>query len=96
MIRYQGTGEHFVGFDDGKLEHVDSGWRVVTDGLRYAVFFRSEKGFEEHPRAYLNLTDMRSEYPVYECQGAKTAFLFMSADWIESTEREPTTPRTVQ
>ena len=25
---------------------------IVTDGLRYAVFFRSEKGFEEHPRAY--------------------------------------------
>ena len=68
---------------------------IVTDGLRYAVFFCSEKGFEEHPRAYLNLTDMRSEYPVYECQGAKEAFLLMSADWIESTRREPTAPRTV-
>jgi len=56
---------------------------IVTDGLRYAVFFRSEKGFEEQPRAYLNLTDMRTEYPVYECLGAKEAFLLMSADWIE-------------
>lgn len=58
---------------------------IVTDGIRYAVFFRSDKGFEETPRAYLNLTEMRSEYPVYDCQGAKDAFLLMSADWIESS-----------
>jgi hypothetical protein len=69
---------------------------IVTDGLRYAVFFRTEHGFEEHPRAYLNLTDMRSEYPVYECGGAKEAFLLMSGDWIESARGEPTTPPTVQ
>jgi hypothetical protein len=54
---------------------------IVTDGLRYAVFFRTEQGFEEQHRAYLNLADMRSEYPVYECGGAKEAFLLMSSDW---------------
>jgi hypothetical protein len=63
---------------------------IVTDGIRYAVFFRSKSGFEEHPKAYLNLADMRSEYPIYECQGAKEAFLLMSADWIEARKRELT------
>jgi hypothetical protein len=62
---------------------------IVTDGLRYAVFFLTAKGFEEHPRAYLNLTDMRSEYPAYECGGAKEAFLLMSSDWIESAGESP-------
>jgi hypothetical protein len=60
---------------------------IVTDGLRYAVFFRSEHGFEEHPRAYLNLTDMRVKYPVYKCLGAKDAFLLMSSDWTETQKQ---------
>lgn len=55
---------------------------IVTDGVRYGVYFRRDGAFPNEPHAYLNLTRMRDAYPILKCQGAKYAFLFMSADWV--------------
>lgn len=55
---------------------------IVTDGLRYGVYFRQDGKFPNEPHAYLNLTRMRNAYPLLKCKGAKEAFLFMSADWV--------------
>lgn len=56
---------------------------IVTDGRRYAVFLRNPDGdFDKSPSAYLNLTKMRSAYPIYgECKGATEAILMMSKHW---------------
>jgi hypothetical protein len=54
---------------------------IVTDGIRYGVYFQSEGKFRDHPDAYLNITHMREAYPVLHCHGAKDAFLYLSADW---------------
>lgn len=58
---------------------------IVTDGLRYGVFVKSgddssqeDEDFSLH--AYLNLTRLRQEYPVYECMGAKEALRVMSPE----------------
>ena len=58
---------------------------IVTDGVRYGVYFKQDGVFPNEPHAYLNLTRMRDQYPILECKGAKDAFLFMSADWVPST-----------
>jgi predicted type IV restriction endonuclease len=54
---------------------------IVTDGIRYGVYFQREGKFRDHPDAYLNITNMREAYPVLHCRGAKDAFLYLSADW---------------
>ena len=54
---------------------------VVTDGLRYGIFTRMSKDEEFSRYAYLNLTTLRSEYPIYECKGAKEAILAMTPEW---------------
>lgn len=58
---------------------------IVTDGVRYGVYFKQDGAFRNEPQAYLNLTRMREEYPLLRCKGAKEAFLFMSADWVQTT-----------
>lgn len=55
---------------------------IVTDGLRYGIYFKTNGVFQNQPHAYLNLTRMRGEYPLLKCKGTKDAFLFMSADWV--------------
>lgn len=57
---------------------------IVTDGVRYGVYFKKDGAFPNEPYAYLNLTRMRDQYPLLKCKGAKEAFLFMSADWVPS------------
>ncbi len=53
---------------------------VVTDGLRYGIFTMDEnKEFALY--AYLNLTRLRNEYPIYECEGAQEAILAMTPEW---------------
>ena len=52
---------------------------VVTDGLRYGIFTREDEEFS--PYAYLNLTRLRNEYPIYGCKGAKEALLAMTPEW---------------
>jgi hypothetical protein len=60
---------------------------IVTDGLRYGVYTRRGDGkFNEYPKAYLNLTNLRAEYPVYPCRGAQDALLAMSSDWNPAQE----------
>lgn len=57
---------------------------IVTDGIRYGIFvsWDNEKNLPQFPTAYLNLTDLRDEYPVYgECRGADEALLYLSAGW---------------
>lgn len=58
---------------------------IVTDGVRYGVYFKQDGAFRDDPHAYLNLTRMREEYSLLHCKGAKEAFLFMSADWVPIT-----------
>jgi hypothetical protein len=53
---------------------------IVTDGLRYGVYTRSDlEPF--HLYAYLNLTRLRHDYPIYECKGAEEALLAMAPEW---------------
>lgn len=54
---------------------------IVTDGLRYGVYIRNEKNFKLH--AYMNLTDLKDEYPIYNCYGVKEALRVMTPDWSE-------------
>ena len=56
---------------------------IVTDGLRYGVYVR--KGKEPlRLYAYLNLTRLRGDYPVYPCNGAEDALLTMAPEWKPS------------
>jgi len=57
---------------------------IVTDGVRYGIYFKKEGSFTSQPQAYLNLIRMRENYPLLSCKGTKEAFLFMSADWVPS------------
>ena len=61
---------------------------VVTDGLRYGVFKRdrvfSSQQHNFSPYAYLNLTRLRTEYPLYECKGSKEALYSMTPEWLQS------------
>lgn len=52
---------------------------VVTDGLRYGIFARVRDSFSRY--AYLNLTRLRKDYPIYKCKGAKEAILAMTPEW---------------
>jgi hypothetical protein len=54
---------------------------IVTDGLRYGVYARhgTRETFRLH--AYLNLTRLRRNYPIYECEGAEDALLAMAPEW---------------
>ncbi len=59
---------------------------IVTDGLRYGVFARNSNNSDEPQEislhAYLNLTRLRNEYPLYHCKGAKDTLLsMMTQDW---------------
>lgn len=65
---------------------------IVTDGIRYGVYVKVASGeFELY--AYLNLSRLRDEYPIYPCHGAEEALLAMSPDWrpskLESGWKEP-------
>ncbi|QGS32434.1 hypothetical protein [Cupriavidus metallidurans] len=53
---------------------------IVTDGMRFGVYTRPGGGeFKLH--AYLNLTRLRDEYPVYQCGGARQALLALAPEW---------------
>ncbi len=56
---------------------------IVTDGLRYGVYLKTKSKFRLH--AYLNLTDLRSEYPIYDCHWARDALRAMTPDWNMET-----------
>ena len=52
---------------------------IVTDGLRYGVYSKDEQGIF-FLDAYLNLTRLINQYPIYGCDGAMEAFLLMSPE----------------
>ncbi|MFZ1291247.1 MAG: hypothetical protein WAR79_14215 [Melioribacteraceae bacterium] len=54
---------------------------IVSDGLRYGVYFK-EKG-QFILKAYMNLTNLREEYPIYNCSGVKDALLFITPEYKE-------------
>lgn len=54
---------------------------ITTDGIRYAVFRRDDgEEFYEEPSSYLNVRDMRDEYPVLgdQCAGAVQTIIQLS------------------
>jgi hypothetical protein len=54
---------------------------IVTDGLRYGVYVRQGKKEDFQLSAYLNLTRLRRDYPIYKCKGAEDALLAMAPEW---------------
>lgn len=57
---------------------------IVTDGLRYGVYTRGQGKFNLY--AYLNLTRLRRDYPIYSCSGAEEALLAMAPEWTHNVE----------
>jgi hypothetical protein len=53
---------------------------IVTDGMRYGVYTRGDKG-QFHLYAYLNLARLRRNYSTLECHGAEEALLSMAPEW---------------
>jgi hypothetical protein len=53
---------------------------IVTDGLRYGVFTR-DRDVEFRLYAYLNLTNLKRQYPILKCHGAEEALLSMAPEW---------------
>ena len=71
---------------DYALDSNGCGRIIVTNGLRYGVFTRDtdktqgKKDFSLF--AYMNLTRLRREYPIYDnCKGARDALLAMAPEW---------------
>lgn len=64
---------------DYALEKQNCNRLIVTDGLRYGVYSKNEHG-DFFLDAYLNLTRLKSGYPIYGCNGAMEAFLLMSPE----------------
>lgn len=54
---------------------------IVTDGLRYGVFVRDSVDQPFSLYAYMNLTRLRNDYPIYECKGVRDALLMMTPEW---------------
>ena len=54
---------------------------VVTDGLRYGVYIRNKSNSEFSLHSYMNLTNLKDNYPVYDCRGTKEALLAMTPEW---------------
>lgn len=48
----------------------------ITDGIRYSVFERENDNFSL--KAYLNILNMRKDYPLYRCAGAVQAIIKMA------------------
>lgn len=55
---------------------------IVTDGIRYGIYVQKESIF--HLYAYMNLTELRDEYPIYNCFGVKEALRAMTPEWNNS------------
>jgi hypothetical protein len=54
---------------------------IVTDGLRFGVYRKTAEEFILH--AYMNLTNLKQSYPVFDCGGVKDALLAMTPEWSE-------------
>jgi hypothetical protein len=54
---------------------------IVTEGTRYGIYVQKADTF--HLYAYMNLTELRNEYPIYKCFGIKEALRAMTPEWSE-------------
>ncbi|UYP44197.1 hypothetical protein NEF87_000482 [Candidatus Lokiarchaeum ossiferum] len=54
---------------------------IVSDGIRYAVYFKKENKWKLH--AYLNLIRFQIDYPIYNCSGTLEALWTMTPEWKE-------------
>ena len=55
---------------------------IVTDGMRYGVYVRSNNGkFPDTPCAYLNINRMMERYYIFSCSGAAKALELIASDW---------------
>lgn len=52
---------------------------IVTDGIRFGFYLKSNGKFEL--TAYMNLTDLRASYPIYECGGVKDSLTMITPEW---------------
>ncbi len=52
---------------------------IVTDGLRYGCYIKEENKYRLY--AYMNLIDLKADYPIYECFGVKEALRSMTPEW---------------
>jgi hypothetical protein len=52
---------------------------IVTDGLRYGIFTKDGDQYKRY--AYMNLTEFKEKYEIYECAGIKEALWAMTPDW---------------
>jgi len=55
---------------------------ILTDGLRYGIFLRNNDSFKLH--SYLNLTNLKNCYPIYDCMGARESLLAMTPEYRAS------------
>jgi len=53
---------------------------IVTDGLRYGVYIKSEQEFKLY--AYLNIRNLKSGYPIFNCKGAAEALQAMTPEGV--------------
>jgi hypothetical protein len=65
-------------FDYAK-DKVNCNRLIVSDGLRYGVFIKKENEYVLH--AYMNITDFRRNYTIYQCEGIQEALWAMTPDW---------------
>lgn len=54
---------------------------IVSDGIRYGIFVKKNNEFELH--AYMNITDPREEYYIWDCKGIKEALWTLSPEWCD-------------
>lgn len=54
---------------------------IVTDGIRYGIFTKDGDQYKRH--AYMNLTEFKEKYEIYECAGIKEALWAMTPDWYK-------------
>jgi len=54
---------------------------IVTDGLRYGIYYRPALDAKFTLHSYLNLLRTRDHYEIYGCQGAKEAIWALMPDW---------------
>lgn len=52
---------------------------IVTEGIRYGIYLKRDNMFYLY--AYMNLTELRDDYPIYSCFGVKEALRAMTPDW---------------
>lgn len=56
---------------------------IVSDGLRYGVFIKNGTDYILH--AYMNITDFRKNYIIYNCLGIQEALWSMTQDWYQDS-----------